>query len=263
MKMDATTRTFSEIWNDLIAPVPAAEIEYRPGFALDSHRASCAGKSCRETHNPNSHKQLAYFDARWGMNRLDRFLTGVPACGWSYAVAPVAASNDAIGTLEVTINGVKIVRSDFGVPNNAGSSEARKEASTDAFRRCLTLVGVGRGVADSDDDAPVQFIGAAPEQINALRALAARISVAPATLDGMAGGSVDTASASTIANLLIRAEAKAAALPAAETKPVLVALTPEQMDEMASHLFDTSTPVALSPERIAEIDDEIDGMVAF
>ena len=105
----------------LAAPFPEKDLKTRPGRA---------GMT------------FTYVDSRAVQKRLDDVL-GMTGWEWRVEIADVATKT-VKGILTAVIDGVTTVREDFGVPNSAQSEEPFKESSTDALRRCGSLLSIGR-----------------------------------------------------------------------------------------------------------------------
>lgn len=124
-------------------------------------------------HFDRHHKDprgLEYLTGEQVVSRLNEVLG--PA-GWSFAVKEHGYEAEAdelwaLGRLEATVDGVSVVREQFGSQkHNRRRSDGQildhgfdlKGATTDALKKCATLIGVGLYLAEKDggipqDDAP-------------------------------------------------------------------------------------------------------------
>lgn len=124
-------------WKELAEPFPDSEVKQRPGAATWDHKSACEGPRCRQTKDPNAHRQFSYVDARAVMQRLDDVLT--PG-GWDFTSTVIPGTDIVRG--ELTIAGC--TRVDYGYPNSDHDEEPVKAASSDALKRCAVMFGVGR-----------------------------------------------------------------------------------------------------------------------
>ena len=110
----------NEMTQALSAPFSDAEVKRRPG---------------------RGGKHFRYVDARTVARRLTDVLG---LTGWSFETSVADAERQVVhGKLTVILDGVTIVRSDFGYPNSDTDDEPLKSAASDALKRAAVQLGVG------------------------------------------------------------------------------------------------------------------------
>ena len=109
----------SELFQALSAPFSNAEVKKRPG---------------------RGGKAFSYVDARTVVRRLTDVI-GI--AGWSFESAVADTERQVVhGRLTVSVDGLTVVREDFGYPNSDSDDEPLKSAASDALKRCAVQLGV-------------------------------------------------------------------------------------------------------------------------
>lgn len=114
----------SEEMTYLARPFPTDVLAFRPGATTKDRKSALA---------------LCYVDRPTIEARLNEVLLGE----WSFRITPIVVPNThavIIGSLDVR----GLVYEDIGEAEEGSASEQWKAATTDAFKRCCTMLGIGR-----------------------------------------------------------------------------------------------------------------------